>query len=71
MVVPKAGREAVLTELHERMARLKRLARMFVWQPGIYQDIKLSENVLKVTYSTTCSTPSPGVGPHICGLKYI
>ena len=43
VVVPKAVREEVLRELHDAHpgeTRMKRLARMFVWWPGIIQEIE-------------------------------
>ena len=43
VVIPKPGRAAVLTELHEDhpgIAKMKSLSRMYVWWPGISADIE-------------------------------
>ena len=41
-MVPPAGREAVLSELHEGHHGITRLSRMYVWWPSISSDIEKS-----------------------------
>ena len=61
VVIPTSCREAILAELHEGhpgMARMKALARMYVWWPGITSDMETT-----VLQCTQCqahqSTPAP------------
>ena len=63
VVVPSAYRDAVLTELHEGhpgMVKMKELARMHVWWPGITNDIEKA-----VRQCTKCQLhkPTPPVAP--------
>ena len=63
VVVPTVYREAVLTELHEGhpgISRMKGLARMYVWWPGISNDIAST-----VRHCLECQQqqPTPAVAP--------
>ncbi len=52
IIVPPQGREKILTELHQGhpgMARMKALARSFVWWPGIDKDLENSANPARKT----------------------
>ena len=65
VVVPKAGREEVLRELHDAHpgeTRMKRLARMFVWWPRITYDI---EATVKKYPECQKNQPSPALAPMI------
>ena len=63
VVVPKAGREKVLDELHEGHpggSRMKGLARGVVWRPGIYKAI---EERVKSCYFCQQGKKSPAMSP--------
>ena len=59
VVIPKAGGENLLRELHEAHpaeTRLKRLVRMFVWWPGLDHDI---ERIVKGCHECQDCWPNP------------
>ena len=63
VVVPTPCREAVLLELHEGhpgCTRMKGLARMYVWWPGITKDI---ENTVRHCSECQQHQPTPPVAP--------
>ena len=63
MIVPSRHRKAVLEELHEAhpgMTRMKGLARMFVWWPGIDGDI---ERTVRLCRECQTSLSSPPLAP--------
>ena len=63
VVIPKPGREAVLDELHEGhpgISKMKALARMYVWWPGIDADIERS---VRLCMSCQEVQPSPPAAP--------
>ena len=63
VVVPKQGREAVLQELHQGhpgISRMKSLARMYVWWPGLDKDIeKLLHGCTKCQEVSSVPPPAP------------
>ena len=63
VIVPSQHRKAVLEELHEAhpgMTRMKGLARMFVWWPGIDGDI---ERTVRLCRECQTSLSSPPLAP--------
>ena len=63
VVLPEPGRAAVLAQLHEGhpgMSRLKGLARMYVWWPGIIGDI---ERAVHDCAQCQCNQSQPAVAP--------
>ena len=63
VVIPSQGREAVLHELHEGhpgTTRMKSLARMYVWWPGIDSDIEKSVQLCPQCQQVQ---PKPPVAP--------
>ena len=63
IVVPKPGRELLLQELHcghPGMFRMKTLAQMFLWWPGLDSDI---ENIVQCCTNCHLQCPSPTRAP--------
>ncbi len=66
MVIKKKGRDAVLQELHDGhpgMSRMKSLARMYVWWPGIDADIEKSVRLCTACQDTASATPPAPLNP--------
>ncbi len=66
VVIPKKGRDAVLQELHNGhpgMSRMKSLARMYVWWPGIDADIEKSVRLCTACQETASSPPPAPLNP--------
>ncbi len=66
VVIPKKGRDAVLQELHDGhpgMSRMKSLARMYVWWPGIDADIEKSVRLCTACQETASSPPPAPLNP--------
>ena len=77
VIVPPSGRKAVLNELHEAqpgISRMKALARMYVWWPGLDKDIEESVRLCRECQVNQASPPvaplhplllsTPGSGHH-------
>ena len=63
VVVPPQGRKAILQQLHEGhpgMSRMKSLARMYVWWPGLDKDI---EELVKACHECQACQPAPPAAP--------
>jgi len=63
VIVPPPGREAVLRELHgghPGISRMKALARMYVWWPGLDRDI---EEMVQSCHECQQCRPSPPPAP--------
>ena len=63
VIVPKKGREAVITLLHEQhpgITRIKRLARGYVWWPGMDQELEV---VVKLCDQCQQHQKSPAKAP--------
>ena len=66
VVIPPQGREAVLQELHEGhpgISRMKALARMYVWWPGITADIEKSVRLCRECQQVQSSPPPAPLHP--------
>ena len=66
VVIPSDHREAVLTELHDShpgMSRMKGLARMYVWWPGITTDIEITVRQCPECQSHQATPPQAPLQP--------
>ena len=66
VVVPKPGREAVLRELHEGhpgICKMKALACMYVWWPGMDSDIEKSVRTCNACQKVQSSPPAAPLNP--------
>ena len=66
VVIPSDCREAVLTELHDShpgMSRMKGLARMYVWWPGITTDIEITVRQCPECQSNRAMPPQAPLQP--------
>ena len=66
IVIPPQGREAVLLELHEGhpgITRMKFLARMYIWWPGISADIEKSVRLCQDCQQVQSSPPLAPLHP--------
>ena len=66
IVVPKPGRDAVLQELHEGhpgITKMRALARMYVWWPGIDLDIERSVRLCRQCQEVQSSPPVAPLNP--------
>ena len=66
VIIPEPGREAVIQELHEGhpgMTRMKALARMYVWWPGIDAEIEKSVQLCEKCQEMQSSPPLAPLNP--------
>ena len=66
IVIPPPGRQAVLQELHEGhpgISRMRALARMYVWWPGINSDIEKSVRLCQPCQDVQSSPPPAPLNP--------
>ena len=66
MVVPEPGRKTMLMLLHEGhqgMCRMKALARMYVWWPGINADIEVSVGGCYESQQNQSTPPAAPLNP--------
>ena len=66
VVIPPPGQELLLQELHAchpGMARMKTLARMFVWWPGLDSDIECFVKQYHICQSQQPSPPAVSIQP--------
>ena len=63
VVIPPQGRKAIMQQLHEShpgVSRMKGLARMYVWWPGMDREI---ENLVKACHECQACQPVPPAAP--------
>ena len=77
-MVPPPGREVVIQQLHgshPSITRMKALAQMYIWWPGILADIgksaRLCQECQQVRQLFHWLHFTPGAGLRGLGLKYI
>ena len=66
IIIPRPGRESVLQELHEGhpgITKMKALARMYVWWPGINADIEKSVRLCRKCQEVQSSPPVAPLNP--------